>query len=251
MELVRSFVGVAGYDRSAHAVAVRASLEASRTRDDLADIVNAAIEELVRHRYELPAFGTLLKIARTARACVNRGCHRRVAAAMTPETRERLSALLVVPDGAVRSPWDQVKAEPLRPSPQRMARVHRPPALAAGPGGRGLFAGIPTRSAPVRGRAKLLERRSRPSRRGERLSALRARSRQSSTIPPRRPRRPRRDGAARAHATEARSAPDGRRGAPRPIARDTERSTRDGARPAQGPDRVARPLSRGLLLPTP
>jgi Domain of unknown function (DUF4158) len=54
MELVRSYVGVAGYDRSARAVAVGASLEASRTRDDLADIVNAAIEELVRHRYELP-----------------------------------------------------------------------------------------------------------------------------------------------------------------------------------------------------
>lgn len=120
MALVRGFVGVAGYDRSARAVAAEATLQSARTRDDLTDIVNAAIEELVRQRYELPAFGTLLKIARAARAYVNRGYHRRIVAAMTSETRERLAALLVVPDGAVRSPWDQVKAEPLRPSPQRM-----------------------------------------------------------------------------------------------------------------------------------
>ena len=82
--------------------------------------MNAAIEDLVRKRYELPAFGTLLKIARTARALVNRGYHRRIAAAIRPEGQGRLNALLAVPEGAARSPWDQVKAEPPRPSPQRM-----------------------------------------------------------------------------------------------------------------------------------
>ena len=112
MTLVRAFVGVAGYDRAAWAVAVQASLAAARTRDDLADIVNAAIEDLVRRRYELPAFGTLLKIARTARAFVNRGYFRRIAAAISPEERGRLNALLAVPEGTARSPWDQVKAEP-------------------------------------------------------------------------------------------------------------------------------------------
>ena len=118
--LVRGFVGVAGYDRAARSLAVRACIEAARTRDDLADIVNAGIEGLLRHRCELPAFGTLLKLARTARALVNRAYHRRIAAALTSEVRERLAVLLVVPDGAPRFPWDQVKAEPSRPSPQRM-----------------------------------------------------------------------------------------------------------------------------------
>ncbi len=82
--------------------------------------MNATIEDLVRKRYELPAFGTLLKIARTARAFVNRGYHRRIAAAISLEGRGRLNELLAVPEGAARSPWDQVKAEPSRPSPQRM-----------------------------------------------------------------------------------------------------------------------------------
>ncbi|HET9107133.1 MAG TPA: Tn3 family transposase [Steroidobacteraceae bacterium] len=118
--LVRGFVGVAGYDREARGIAARACIEAARTRDDLADIVNAGIEELLRQRRELPAFGALLKLARTARALVNRSYHRRIATALPPGTRERLATLLVVPAGATRSGWDQAKADPPRPSPQRM-----------------------------------------------------------------------------------------------------------------------------------
>jgi hypothetical protein len=55
--LVRRFVGVEGMT----------GIKAARTRDDLADMVNAGIEELLRCRRELPAFGTLLKLARSAR----------------------------------------------------------------------------------------------------------------------------------------------------------------------------------------
>ena len=144
--LVRGYMGVAAYDHAARGVAARACMEAARTRDDLADIVNAGIEELLRQRRELPAFGALLRIARTSRAVVNRGYHRRLAAALAPEARERLLALLVVPEGASRSGWDQAKADPLRPSPQRM-REHlahlgwlRGQAIAEA-----VFAGIPDR----------------------------------------------------------------------------------------------------------
>ena len=120
MGLVREHVGVAAYGPPARKVATQAAIEASRGRDDLADIVNAAVEELARRRFELPAFGTLLKIARTARAFVNRGYHRRAAAAMSVDTRQRLVALLAVPEGEPRSAWDAVKAPPERPSPRRM-----------------------------------------------------------------------------------------------------------------------------------
>lgn len=118
--LVRTYLGVIPYDRSARAAAVQVCLEAARTRDDLADIINAAIEELVRCRYELPAFDTVLRIARTARALVNRGYYRRVAATLSTEMRGRLLDLLAIPAGETRSAWDRVKTEPKRPSPQRM-----------------------------------------------------------------------------------------------------------------------------------
>ncbi len=146
MALVRGFIGVAGYDREARGMAARACIEAARTRGDLADIVNAGIEELLRCRRELPAFGTLLKLARSARALVNRAYYRQIAAALPSEAHERLAALLLVPEGATRSGWDQVKADPPRPSPQRM-REHlahlawlREQAMA-----NEVFAGVPDR----------------------------------------------------------------------------------------------------------
>src|SRR3954469_26075252 len=123
--LVRGYVGVTGYNREARGIAARACIEAARTRDDLADIVNAGLEELLRQRREVPAFGALLKLARAARALVNRSYHRRIAAALPPDARERLAALLVVPEGANRSGWDQVKADPPRPTTHARALFNR------------------------------------------------------------------------------------------------------------------------------
>jgi hypothetical protein len=72
MNRVRLFMNVSAFDEAARRIVVEASVAAARTRDDLADIINIAIEELIRHRYELPAFSTLERIARTARSTVNR-----------------------------------------------------------------------------------------------------------------------------------------------------------------------------------
>lgn len=75
---VRQYLGVTAYGEAARKVAVHASLEAATTRDDLVDIVNVAIEELIRHRYELPGFSSLVRIARAARTRVNGGFHQQV-----------------------------------------------------------------------------------------------------------------------------------------------------------------------------
>jgi hypothetical protein len=49
MALVRSYVGVTPFAEAAQKVMLRTCLASSRVREDLADIVNMAIEELVRH----------------------------------------------------------------------------------------------------------------------------------------------------------------------------------------------------------
>jgi len=46
--------------------------------EDLADIINVAIEELIRESFELPGFSTLHKEAKRGRAEVNRTLYRRV-----------------------------------------------------------------------------------------------------------------------------------------------------------------------------
>ena len=116
MNRVRIFLNVSAFDEVARRTVVEASVAAARTRDDLADIINITIEELVRHRYELPAFSTLARIARTARSTVNRGFHRHIAACLTDATKARLQHLLQRPVGESHTPWDRIKAEPQKPT---------------------------------------------------------------------------------------------------------------------------------------
>jgi TnpA family transposase len=112
--LVREFLGVIAYGQAARQVIIETCLLGSRTRDDLPDIINMAIEELIRQRYELPAFSTLLRIARAARNTVNRDYQMRVCASLNDAAKQRLLALLTRPEGESRSIWDQVKCEPKR-----------------------------------------------------------------------------------------------------------------------------------------
>jgi hypothetical protein len=118
--LVRTYVNVTAFEATGRKVVVKACVDAARVRDDLVDIINAAIEELVRQRYELPAFNTLLRCARHARATVNQGYYAQIAQVLTAETRERLQALLVRPPEERHTPWERVKTEPQRPTTQHM-----------------------------------------------------------------------------------------------------------------------------------
>ena len=82
--LIREFLGVTAYGPSCQAGS-RRDLPAGRAdRDDLPDIINMAIEELIRQRFELPAFTTLLRIARTTRNTVNRRYQSRSVNCWTP-----------------------------------------------------------------------------------------------------------------------------------------------------------------------
>jgi Domain of unknown function (DUF4158) len=72
MDLVRFYLGVTPFADTARKLMLRTSLASSRVREDLADIVNMAIEELIRQRYELPGFSTLFRAARAARVTVSR-----------------------------------------------------------------------------------------------------------------------------------------------------------------------------------
>ena len=59
LAVIRDYLHVRPFGPPARHVMVRALGEAARTKGDLIDLINVAIEELVRQQYELPAFSTL------------------------------------------------------------------------------------------------------------------------------------------------------------------------------------------------
>ena len=71
-----------------------AVMAAAATKDDATDIVNVTIDELVRQRYELPGFTTLLKAAKRARIAVNSGYHQVLRRALGKAGRARIGLLV-------------------------------------------------------------------------------------------------------------------------------------------------------------
>jgi Domain of unknown function (DUF4158) len=112
--LIREYLGVNADGKEARKRIIEFCFQAARTRDDLPDIINVAIEELIRQRYELPAFSTLLRIARTARYSQNRLYQERIYQTLDEQTRQRLESLLHRQEGENRSAWDRLKREPSR-----------------------------------------------------------------------------------------------------------------------------------------
>ena len=89
---------------------------AAETKHIIPDIVNVLLEELVHHRYELPAFSTLERLAIQARERVHDRYFGRIADALTPAVRTLIDELLTSPAGDAYSGWQALKREPKRPT---------------------------------------------------------------------------------------------------------------------------------------
>jgi hypothetical protein len=96
LPLIREALGLQPYGPPARKAFLRAMVEAARTKDDLVDLINVALEELVRCRFELPAFGTLDRAAHHARVVVVHGIYRQVERRLSEETCAALDALFEV-----------------------------------------------------------------------------------------------------------------------------------------------------------
>ena len=93
-DAIREYFGVKPFGDDARRVAAEALAEATLTMDDPADLVNVAIEELVKERYELPAFSTLDRLTRHVKHAVNARLFARVDERITPGNKRSLEDLL-------------------------------------------------------------------------------------------------------------------------------------------------------------
>ena len=62
--------------------------------DNPADLINVAIEELVKNRYELPPFATLDRLVRHVRNLVNQQLFSQITSQLSHEAQQRLNDLL-------------------------------------------------------------------------------------------------------------------------------------------------------------
>ena len=91
-------------------------------KDNPADLINMALEELVRGRLELPGYTSLDRLAATVRTEVNDSFVALVRSRLTGQDMERIAALMVVDPRTRRSGAEDLKRRPGRASVERVRR---------------------------------------------------------------------------------------------------------------------------------
>ena len=114
--VVRSYLGVAPADARARRIALEAVHRAAAVMDMPADLINVAIEELLKQSCELPAFSTLDRLVGHTRAQVNQRLCQEVAQQITPALREQLDGLLARHPQTGRTTFNDLKQPPKRPT---------------------------------------------------------------------------------------------------------------------------------------
>jgi TnpA family transposase len=113
--LIREFLSIQPYGVKARKIVIRSMGQAALTKNDLADLINVAIEELVHHRYELPVFNTLVRAAKRVRGTVDRAFRRQVRQNLNNEDCQRLDSLFTTTESNFPTPWLELKQDPGKP----------------------------------------------------------------------------------------------------------------------------------------
>lgn len=117
LSIVREFLAVKSFSDDGKLLMRQSFAEAALAKEDVIDIINIGIETLVRHRYELPAFDTLVREAKAGRIATNQAMHVQIHDALGEEGRAFLDKLFVVGDDPRRvSPWNDVKQDAAKPT---------------------------------------------------------------------------------------------------------------------------------------
>ena len=109
---IRAYLGVESAGKRIRHVAAQAIFQAAQVKEHPADLINAAIEVLVKEHCELPGFSTLERLARRIRNLVNQGFYQRVADRLSEQEQQALLALLERDETDPFTPFNRIKEAP-------------------------------------------------------------------------------------------------------------------------------------------
>jgi hypothetical protein len=121
--VIRNHLGVSPYEDNGLKVVTDAMSSAAEVMDNPADLINVAIEELVRQRIELPAFSTIDRLSRRIRTLVNQRFFNSVEERLSANERDQLDALLEVGPAQKKSLLHSLKQLPKRSSLEHLQNL--------------------------------------------------------------------------------------------------------------------------------
>lgn len=114
VRFVRDYLQIQPFDQKGSKVMTDTMTTLAYSKDDPADLVNAAIEELIRQRFELPVFNTLKQASNEVRKKSYRVLYDKIDASLDDEQKNRLAGLFQVREDSTYTLWNELKEDAKR-----------------------------------------------------------------------------------------------------------------------------------------
>lgn len=111
-QAILEYLEVKAYDKIAQKTIILVVSTAAQVKDHPADLINIAIEELVKERYQLPTFNTLDRLVCHVRAVTNNKLFARVSNSLSPTEQTYLDQLLLKEDSQSTATLNLLKSPP-------------------------------------------------------------------------------------------------------------------------------------------
>jgi len=122
-QAIREYLNISSYQDGGEDIVIHSIREAAQSLNDPADLINVAIEQLIYHRFELPAYSRLERIANHIRTEVNTSWYQLVNSRLSHEDRCVLDQLPQLRDEASRTDFIIIKQTPGKPLLTEMRRL--------------------------------------------------------------------------------------------------------------------------------
>jgi TnpA family transposase len=113
---IRAYLQVTPFNQKGRELITKIIDESALRMDNPADLINVAIEELIKNRYELPGFNSLDRLVNYLKNEVNQKIFAEIVNRLNPEQIQNLQNLFNSNTSVERSPYQDLKKLPHRPS---------------------------------------------------------------------------------------------------------------------------------------
>jgi hypothetical protein len=119
---IRSYFQVIPNGKETRAIMIHILTEAAKVKDHPPDLINIAIEELIKNRCELPSFRVLDELAGQIRRTVNQELYQQVYDQLSKEQINTLNELLLKSENQHYSDYNRLKTLPKKPTLKKLQK---------------------------------------------------------------------------------------------------------------------------------
>lgn len=120
---IRKYLNVNSYGKDARHILIQTLGNTALIKDENIDLINAAIEELIRKNYELPVFNTLSRAAEKIKYAVSRSYYKRIFDSLDLESKNKIDKIVECEDDTKHTLWYLLKQDALSPTVNHLKQL--------------------------------------------------------------------------------------------------------------------------------